>query len=64
MRPQEITTEIRSIVTGVRLDARVAEPGIGEMIEPLTRALDLAADLLDAQQKFLVGLRNHKADAS
>lgn len=64
MRPEEITQEIRR-----RADEAVAESlalvdmRFAHTVNPLAEALHVAADLLDAQQKSLIELRNGKADA-
>ena len=75
MRPSEITHEIRNAAAGASLTAQtvilsgehaltqtVIDP-LAETIMELSRALNLAADLLDSHQKFLISLRNDKADA-
>lgn len=64
MTPNEITERIRSLA----FDARsTADDGMHEdmraCVVPLADALDQAADVLDSQQRFLIDLRNHKADA-
>lgn len=55
MRPNEITERMRTLAVDAQCAASIA---------PLVEAIELAADLLDHQQRFLVELRNHKADAS
>ena len=62
MRPSEITATMRTLA----IDARCAagEAHTTAVIAPLVEAIEMAADLLEHQQRFLIELRNHKADAS
>ena len=60
MTPNEITQHIRDLANEARrgMDAHNAH-----VIEPLADAVTAAADLLEQQKRFLIELRNWKADA-
>jgi hypothetical protein len=61
-RAGDITHDMRNSAAGARVAAQAALP-LTAIVDELAKALNLAADLLDAQQQLLIELRNHKADA-
>jgi hypothetical protein len=59
MKPNDIIEEMRRCA----VDARCSGVDHAEAVRHLADAIEQAANLLDQQQRFLIDLRNHKADA-
>lgn len=66
--PADITAEMRAgaelAIDAARREAHAEQSDRWtQIVEPLADAISRAADLLDQQQRFLIELRNWKADA-